>query len=109
MKTILSSDETIKRQAPANLQRGWESVGGHLYLTNERLVFESHAFNVQSGTTTLDLVGIKDVTKCWTRFLNLFPIAPNSIKVETKDGFNLKFVVYNRDKWISEIRDSLVV
>lgn len=43
--------------------RGWEGVGGRLYLTNRRLVFESHAINLQTGTTDIPLADIVDAKK----------------------------------------------
>ncbi len=46
MKTQLNINEEIIKKGGANLQKGIEAVGGFLYLTNERLIFESHKFNV---------------------------------------------------------------
>jgi hypothetical protein len=108
MNTKLKAEEIIKKQGSANLQKDWESVGGHLYLTNKRLIFESHAFNVQAGTTIIELDSITTVTKCWTLFLNSIRISPNSILVDTKDGRQFKFVLYNRGKWITAIGDAQI-
>ena len=108
MNTKLKEAEIIKKQGSANFQKDWESVGGHLYLTNKRLIFESHAFNVQAGTTIVDLNSIVDITKGWTLFLNRFPLFPNSITVSIKSGPPFKFVLYNREKWITAIRDAQI-
>ncbi len=108
MNTKLIEGEAIKKQGGANLQRGWETVGGHLYLTNKRLIFESHSVNIQTGTSITSLTDIVSVTKCWTKFLNKYPLLPNSIRIETKAGNEYKFVCYNREKWISAINESVV-
>ena len=43
MNTRLRDDEDVIRDSAANLQRGLETVGGWLYLTTHRLVFEAKA------------------------------------------------------------------
>ena len=98
MKTELLADEKITRSGVANLQRGAETVGGKLYLTNQRLVFESHALNVQTGTTIISLEEIVKTAPCWTKFLNLIPIAPNSLAVTTADA-EKRFVLFGRSAW----------
>jgi hypothetical protein len=40
VKTALRDRESVIREAPANLQRGIETVGGKLCLTTARLVFD---------------------------------------------------------------------
>ena len=75
MKTQLLPGEILIKDSPANLQCGFETVGGRIHLTSERLVFEAHAINIQTGTTIIPLESISDVRKCWTRFLNVRNIA----------------------------------
>ena len=58
MKTPLLPDEVLIKQGPANLQRGTETVGGRLTLTSQRLVFESHRFNLQAGAAIIPLATI---------------------------------------------------
>ena len=98
MKTELSSNETITRSGVASLQRGAETVGGKLYLTSHRLIFESHSFNIQTGATIISLAEISQTATCWTKFLNLFPIVPNSLAVLTSSG-EKRFVLFGRKKW----------
>lgn len=73
---------TVKRSA-ANLLRGAEVVGGFLYLTNSRLLFESHAFNIQTGTTEIDLKDIAEIQMGYTKFLGTIPVFPNVIIIVT--------------------------
>lgn len=106
VNTPLDSNEVLLKQGPANLQRHIETVGGRLYLTNTRLIFESHAFNVQVGTTLILLSDIVTITKCWTKFLNLIPLLPNSLAVFTSSGQEFRFVLYGRTAWASAIANA---
>jgi hypothetical protein len=106
MHTDLGGGERIVHQSGANLQRGIETVGGHLFLTTRRLIFEAHRFNVQTGRTIIPLRDVEDVWKCWTKFLGLIPIFPNSLAVETARGKTYKFVLFGRDAWIRLIRET---
>lgn len=65
MKIHLRPEETLLREGAANLQRGMETVGGRLFLTDRRLHF------------------------CWTRFLNRVPVFPSALAVETACGFKV--------------------
>ncbi len=103
MKTSLEPGETLFKEGAANLQRGWETVGGKLHLTNTRLIFEAHRFNVQTGATIVQRSAIAGVDKCWTKFLNLIPMMPNSIAVRRNDGTEQRYVVWGRDAWLQAI------
>lgn len=103
MKINLNPNETVIKQGGANLQCGVETVGGKLYLTDQRLVFRSHSFNVQTGETAVTLDEIGQTSLCWTKFLNILPLAPNSLAVETKNGEEFRFVLFGRKSWKNEI------
>jgi hypothetical protein len=103
MKTPFLSGETPVKDGAANLQRGIETVGGWLYLTNQRLIFESHAFNLQTGTTIIPLANLTGTSKCWTKFLNLIPLLPNSVAIVTNEGQEVRFVTFKRQAWIDAI------
>jgi len=103
MKTDPLPGETLVKAGPANMQRGIETVGVHLYLTNQRLVFESHRFNVQTGVTVIPRSSITKVEKRWTKFLNLIPLAPNSIGVGIDGAKEERFVVTGRKAWIEAL------
>lgn len=99
MKVELETNEQIIKEGSASLQRGVETVGGKLYLTNDRLVFESHALNIQTGVTAVALGDVTQTTLCWTRFLNLFPLVPNSLAITTAQGNEYRFVLFGRASW----------
>lgn len=101
-KTTLASDESVIREAKANLQRCPETVGGRLYLTDRRLIFEAHVANVQRGATAIELADVTGTAKAWTKFVGLIPLAPNTLVVRTRDGEH-RIVVSERDQWIDAI------
>jgi hypothetical protein len=105
MKTPLLPGESVVKEGAANMQRGIETVGGQLYLTGQRLIFEAHSFNLQTGATVISLTGVDGIRKCWTKFLNLIPVFPNSMAVSTNDGKEYRFVTFDRVAWIDTIDD----
>jgi hypothetical protein len=102
MKIQLLKNEVIIKKGPANHFKGLEGVGGALYLTNNRVIFKSHAFNIQRHTDIFPLDEIVDIGK-----RKSMGIIPNGIFIKMKDGRIEKFVVKNRSKWLAEIQDRL--
>jgi hypothetical protein len=103
MKTQLRPGEQVIKEGAANLQKIIETVGGKLCLTNQRLVFEAHKFNVQGGATEVDLSSVQSSLPCWTKFLGLIPLFPNSLAVFTKQGKEYRFVLFGRHAWAAAI------
>ena len=103
MKTELRQGEQIIKEGAANLQKNIETVGGKPCLTNQRLVFEAHGLNVQSGIVEVQLSNIQSSLPCGTKFLGLIPIFPNSIAVFTKQGQEYRFVLFGRHAWATGI------
>ncbi|SJN15456.1 Possible GRAM domain [Micrococcus lylae] len=91
----------------ANLQRGLETVGGHLSLVNDRLVFTPHKLNVQSDPVEIPLAQVRGTRPAWTKFLGVLPLAPNSLAVELEDGTVHAFVLSERQEWKAAIDDAL--
>tara|TARA_B100001250_G_C19791094_1_gene786531 strand:- start:1782 stop:2105 length:324 start_codon:yes stop_codon:yes gene_type:complete len=107
VRTELHENEKLIKKGGANLQKGIEAVGGYLYLTNQRLIFESHSFNVQTGNTIIDLSNINSIEKCWTKFLNVIPLIPNSLAVFSKEGDEYRFVLFGRSAWEIKINEAI--
>ena len=103
MQTPLLQGEKTLKEGAANMQRGLETVGGRLYLTNQRLIFEAHAVNIQTGTSSIPRTSIIGARKCWTKLLNLIPLFPNSIAVSTQEGKEYRFVAFGRQAWIDAL------
>lgn len=104
--TLRASEQVIKKGA-ANLQKGYEAVGGTLCLTNNQLVFEAHNFNLQVGTTVVELSNIQTVRKCWTKLFGILPLFPNSLAVRTIQGDEYHFVLVGRSAWLAAIEAQL--
>lgn len=97
----LTEGETVKYEGGANLFRGVEGVGGKLVLTDQRLIFKSHKFNLQSGETQIPVEEIREVKPRKTA--KLFQ---NGIRVLTQSGDAYDFVVYERDSWLQKLMAS---
>lgn len=107
VKTELNTNESLIKKGAANLKKGIETVGGYLYLTSQRLIFEAHAVNFQGGNTIIDLSNIDSTDKCWTKFLNLIPLMPNSLAINSKTGEVYKFVLFRRNTWEVKINENI--
>jgi len=103
MNVQLPQGEVIIKEGAANLQKGIETVGGKLRLTNQRLLFKAHKLNVLGGTTEIELTDIKSSHVCWTKLFGLIPFVPNSLAVLTNDGNEYRFVLFDRKAWVAAI------
>jgi hypothetical protein len=103
MAIELNPNEEIIKEGFANLQKGIETIGGKLHLTNQRIVFIGHKINVQGGATELSLDKVKSADKCWTKFLGKIPITPNSLAVSTDSGEEYRFALFFRGSWKTAI------
>ncbi len=96
----LFDNEKIIFEDGANLFRGkWIAVGGKLFLTEERLIFNSHKYNFQNGQTSIDLRSIKEINEKKTS-----GIIDNGMRIITKDNSKFDFVVNGRNEWVNLIR-----
>ncbi|MGZ5662843.1 MAG: hypothetical protein ACXWG6_15860 [Usitatibacter sp.] len=94
-----SADETVVHHGPANHFKGIEAVGGKLFLTNQRLVFRSHRFNVQAHEESYPLDEIVSTEPART-----LGIVPNGLLLQMRDGRRERFVVGGRSEWVSLLR-----
>lgn len=104
MESQLFEGEEVIRKGFANLQKNIEAVGGRLYLTNRRLIFESHWLNIQGGVTEVELCDIESSANCWTMLFDLIPVLPTSCLVRTRYGEEYHFAVFRRSSWTRAIR-----
>lgn len=92
----LWSGEQILFDVAANLFVGIEGVGGKLKITNQRIHFNSHKLNIQTGTLDIPLSQIAQAKK-----RNTFGLVPNGMSIITKTGQEFKLVVWKRDRLIN--------
>ncbi len=97
-KIDLLPDEKILLQDTANHIKGFESVGGRLFLTSQRLIFISHKMNIQNHTLSIERNDITLAEKC-----NVLKVFKNGLLVKLNNQIQEKFVVAFSDKWIEKL------
>lgn len=68
--------------------------GGHLTLTNQRLIFIAHALNIGQKEYYIPLREIQ----CAQNGFHILTPSPNMIKIECKSGEIYKFIVKGKEK-----------
>ncbi|MFO7755746.1 MAG: GRAM domain-containing protein [Bacteroidales bacterium] len=95
----LREGEKIIFEEGANLFRSrMNAVGGKLVLTDKRLIFSPHRYNLQRGQESIDLKDIKEIVPRKTA-----KIADNGLRVITLDNAEYDFTVNNREEWIRQL------
>ncbi|WP_084565892.1 GRAM domain-containing protein [Belliella pelovolcani] len=92
----LEMEEEIAYVQAANLFRGIEGVGGQVFLTNKRLIFKGHKFNIQSGQKNFPY---EDILRCEPRKTG--GLIDNGMRLHTKSGEQHDFVINERDGFIA--------
>jgi len=93
--------EATLRDGPSNHFKGPEGVGGWLYLTPKRLLFRSHAINVQLHEIALPLNEIVSAEASRT-----LGIIPNGLRIVTASGRVERFVVEGNREWSAAIAEA---
>lgn len=96
----LLPDEQLIKEGGANHFFNGEAVGGWIYLTNSRFFFKSHTSNIQNHELTVPLYEIDFAERA-----NTFGLIPNQLRVTTRDGQVLKFVVSGANEWANSIKN----
>jgi hypothetical protein len=97
---VTDKNETIVFETGANHFKGVEGVGGKLYLTNKRLVFKSHNFNIQKHELSISLSDVDQVARYST-----FGIVNNGLSVTTSDNVIEKFAVQQPEEWMNQLTE----
>ena len=97
-KIDTDANETILFDTGANHFKGAEAVGGKLYLTDKRLVFKSHKFNIQNHELSINLLDIDKVDRYKT-----LGLVNNGLSVTTIENKTEKFVVQQIDEWLNQL------
>lgn len=96
----LQNNENILKEGLANHKVKYESVGGKLFLTTQRLVFKTHKVNMQKHIFELELNKIKDCNKYKT-----LGIISNGLIINTNNNEKERFVVNKPNDWIKVIEE----
>lgn|SRR5699024_4673778 len=84
----LAEEEQIQFDLKANLKRGIEYVGGNLKITNKKLYFKAHSFNIQKKELVISIKDIKKVDKA-----RILGISPNGVLLQLKNDIRYKFTI----------------
>jgi hypothetical protein len=95
---LLNDKERIIHETPASHYKGVEAVGGKLVLTNERLIFKSHKFNIQNHQLSFLLTEIVKADPYKT-----LGLINNGLAFTTNDGTIEKFIVSNVEQWLIQL------
>ena len=98
LKPEMNKNETELYADGANLFRDTVAVGGKLILTNERLIFLPHNMNFNKKEEYINLTQINS-----TKRVKTMDVIDNGLRITLNDDNELKFVVDNREEWISKI------
>ena len=94
----MDATEVIVFETGANHFKGAEGVGGKLYLTNKRLVFKSHKYNIQNHELSINVADIAKVDR-----YKVLGVANNGVAVTTTGDTIEKFAVQKPDEWINQL------
>ncbi len=99
-KINIDANETIVFETGANHFKGAEGVGGKLYLTNKRLVFRSHKFNIQNHELSINISELYKVKRHRT-----MGIVNNGLSVITTYNTIERFAVQQPDNWMNQLAE----
>ncbi len=98
MVSTSHAPETVLKQGGASHFKGMEAVGGKLFLTDRRLVFKSHRFNIQVHEESYPLAEITAVEP--RRGIS---IVGDGLAVVLNGDREERFVVFGRRDWMTQI------
>lgn len=103
----LRDGEEVQFEVNANMKKGIEYAGGLLTITNERMYFTPHKFNINRKDAEIPLEEIEHANT--SRVLGL---SPNGLQVHLHDGTKKTFVVElpwsnKREKLIDYINEQI--
>ena len=99
----LNENEIILLEKDANHFKGIESVGGRMFVTNNRIIFKSHALNIQNHEVSYIWNEIKQVT----RYKSL-GLLNNGLELHLKNNKVEKFVVEHTEALFLEINKHII-
>lgn len=108
MLTESLTDEGFIMKGPASMGSRDEKSGGMLYLTNRRLIFESHRPDGQNQCIVIALEDIDTVAAGWSKLFKLIPIAPNAMSINTAQGNSYHLLLFGRHQWAASIEHAKV-
>jgi hypothetical protein len=97
----LTANESLLRESRATHWKGFEGVGGKLFLTNRRVYFKSHFFNVQTHEQSISLQDIIRLEAKHSDFIS------SKLSIFLRDGSKEVFYIPKRKQWVEEMHRAL--
>jgi hypothetical protein len=94
----LEAGETVVLEKAANIRKAMEYAGGRVRVTNQRVLLEPHAINLDSQPAAIPL---SDIAKVET--YSQFGFIPTGVRLTMKDGSQQHFIVFGRKQVIDAI------
>ncbi|PWJ38583.1 GRAM domain-containing protein [Sediminitomix flava] len=98
----LDASEKIEIEGGASLFQGKEAVGGKIFLTNNKMIFIPHKFNIQKKELEIPFLKIKEVTGRKTA-----KVVDNGLRIVLENDDYFDFIVNERDVWIEKITERI--
>jgi hypothetical protein len=103
MLTALEPGETVTMSGRAQQQYNLTLLSGDLYLTDQRLIWESDSFDGLTFTSIVPLSVVKETRSGWHRLLQFLRHAPRGIELATDPGAKYLFVMDRKAGWRAAI------
>ena len=97
----LRSNEVILRNTRANHLRSYGGVGGRLFLTNQRLIFKPHLFNIRTEENSIPLENIAAIRTPHSDMLS------SKLAITLTNNLLEFYVVRKRKDWLKEIENTV--
>lgn len=98
----LRPDEFIEVEGFANKFKGMFSLGGKLYVTNQRIIFNANKMNFKPKPTFIDYNEIDQVKGRKTAF-----VFDTGLRIRMKNGAFIDFAVNERELWMWEFENAI--
>ena len=97
----LANGEIVIKKGAANHLVPSEGVGGRLFLTDQRLHFSSHSFNVNVHEKSIELESIISIEAKHSDYIS------RRLSIYLNDGSVEHFIVYKRKEWVNDIEKAM--
>jgi len=100
--TSLKDGERLLYENSANLLRKFKAIGGKLMVTDQRVIFETDALDLETGLISVTYKKIKKV-----KSVNTLMVIPNGIELELKSRDKFRFAVWKRKELLELINKKI--
>src|ERR1035437_3196333 len=95
MNTHLEQNESLVKEGLVTFSKSIpQGIGGRLFLTNRRMIFEPSTLEKSECVEIIELSEVQATTPCWSKLFRFIPIYPNAISIVTKGGRTFSFLVF---------------